>query len=139
MGAFVPTILRSGKMSKYSKAKGRSTKRPFVNLRYDIMDSPAWLSLSCKARVAWTEVVRRYNGTNNGEIPLSCRELAVRANIGKGTAKKAFDELIEAGFIKIGRDSNFNYKMKEARRWIVTHQRYQDKPATNEWKDSKRP
>lgn len=121
-------------MSKYPKAKGRSNNQTFIMLRHDLFDSPAWFSLSCKARVAWTEIMRRYNGTNNGEISLSCRELAVRAKIGKGTAKKAFDELIEAGFIKIGRDSNFTYKMKEARRWIVTHMHYQDMKPTNEWR-----
>lgn len=120
-------------MGKYSKAKGRSSGQ-FIMLRHDIMKSPAWRSLSTNARCVWTEIMHRYNSGNNGEIPLSCREAGEFCNISKGSAKRAFDELLDRGFIKVGWYSSFTYKYKKSRRWIVTQERYDDKPPTNEWR-----
>lgn len=122
---------------KYAKAKGRDSKKTFVMLRHDLMDSPAWHDLSCPARVVWTEIMRRYNGINNGKIPFSCREAALRCGISKGTAKKAFDELISHGFIKIAEFSNFTLKLKKSRRWEVTHEATEKNPPSNEWREWK--
>ncbi|PCJ95129.1 MAG: hypothetical protein COA45_12435 [Zetaproteobacteria bacterium] len=120
-------------MKKYSKIKGRS-KGQFIMLRHDIVKSPAWRSLSTNARCVWTEIMLRYNGDNNGEIPLSCREAAELCNISKGSAKRAYDDLLDRGFIKVGWYSSFTYKYKKSRRWIITHERFQDKTPTNEWR-----
>lgn len=121
-------------MSKgYMKAKGRNGYK-FAMLRHDIMDSAAWRSLKPPARVVWTEIVRRYNGENNGQIPLSTREAAQLCNISNDTAANAFNALIEAGFIKIGAYSDFRLKTRKSRRWILTHERLDDKPPTNEWR-----
>lgn len=115
--------------------KGKRSVGGFVMLRHDIMKSPAWRSLSPAARCVWTEIVLRYNGDNNGELPLSCREAAALCNIGKGTAKRAFDELQDRGFIKIGRIAGFKNKKRYATRWIITHERMDGKKPTNEWRD----
>lgn len=123
-------------MGKYTKAKGRG-KHNFVMLRHDMMKSAAWLSLSAKARCVWTEIMLRYNGNNNGEIPLSCREAGELCNIGKGTAKRAFDELKDKGFIKIGSYAGFQNKYRYATRWIVTHEFLDGKQPTNEWRNFK--
>ena len=113
--------------------KGRSKYRAFVMLRHDMMDSPAWLSLGPAARCVWTEVSRRYNSFNNGEIALSCREAAERIGVTKDTAAKAFNELIEKGFLRVGEDSSFTVKYKKSRRWILTHHMVGRVPPTNEW------
>ena len=118
----------------YEKAKGRS-KQTFVMARYDIMESKAWLSLSPYARALWLVLMKRYNGSNNGKIALSIREGALECNMSHGKAKKSFDDLLERGFIKIALDSSFNFKMKQSRRWIVTHEGYDKKAPTNEWRN----
>jgi hypothetical protein len=120
----------------YGKAKGRG-KTTFIMLRHDIADSIAWKSISTNARCVWLEIMRRYNGKNNGEIALSCREAGILCNISKNTASKAFKDLQEKGFIKIGTASSFDYKMKKSTRWIVTHEALNMNRPTNEWKKLK--
>lgn len=123
-------------MGNYAKSKGRSFRKgeSFVMLRFDMIKSPAWLSLSCPARALWIEVMGRFKGYNNGEIPLSCREAAKLCGISKATASRAFDELIEKGFIEVGEHSSFTVKYKKARKWFVTHLDSEARPATNVWK-----
>ncbi len=121
-------------MGNYNKAKGRNKGQKHIQLWNSMQDSEAWLSLSLYARCTWLEIMRRYNGSNNGEIPLGCREVATLCNMSKGKAKDAFDELIEKGFIKIGWHSSFDYKQKKSRRWVLTHHVYDGKAPTNEWR-----
>ncbi len=106
----------------------------FVKLRHDIMDSCAYQALKPADRAVYVEIIRRYKGFNNGDIALSCREAAERCGIGKGTASRSFERLIQCGFIKVGEDAAFNTKGKRSRRWILTHEMLDNKPATNEWK-----
>lgn len=123
-------------MAKHNQ-KGRTTKqRCFVMLRHDMLQSPAYRALKPTPRAVYTEILHRYNGINNGEIPLSCREAADRCNISQGTAARAFKKLQEHGFIKIGRASGFNMKKRESTRWIITHEAIGGKIGpTDEWKD----
>lgn len=121
-------------MSKYAKVRGRSKSTTFVMLRNDIIDSPAWLSLSAKSQALWLHIRRRYNGYNNGDIPLSCREAATRLNINKNTASQAFKELQETGFLKVGEFSGFKNKRRQATRWLLTNEEFNGKPPTNEWR-----
>lgn len=118
----------------YQKAKGRS-KGNFVMVRHDIMKSAAWRSLSTNARCVWLEIMFRYNGNNNGEIPLGCREAGELCNISKNTAAQAFKELQKKGLVKVGIASDFNHKCKRSTRWIITHEVFDKKSPTNEWRD----
>lgn len=115
--------------------KGRNKSSNFVQLPFHMMDSAAWCGLSAFAQALWLHIVHRYNGFNNGEIGLSCREASIRLNCSKDRASQAFNELIQAGFIKIGRDANFNYKTKQSRRWILTHRALKEIAPTNEWRE----
>ena len=114
--------------------KGRSKYNKFVMLRYDMMDSLAYRSLSPAARCVWQEIRRRYNGFNNGDIPLSCREAGEFVGIGKDTACRAFYELMGRGFVKIGQDNAFNVKTRFSRRWILTDYPREGRPPSNEWR-----
>lgn len=118
---------------------GRTKGSQFVMLRYDMMDSAAWRGLSPYAQALYPHIIRRYNGSNNGKIPLSCREAMILLNCSKDRAAKAFNELIEAGFIKIGQDSSFGFKMKTSRRWILTHHVLDGQAPTNEWREKSKP
>lgn len=120
-------------MGSYEKAKGRS-KQSFVMVRHDMMASEAWCSLSCKSRCVWLEIMRRYNGYNNGRISLSCREAALLCNISKNTASRCFIELQDKGFIRIGSYGGFRNKYRYASRWEVTHEKFDDQGPTNEWR-----
>lgn len=110
-------------------------------LRHDVMDSEAWISLNPVTRCIWIEVMRRYNGSNNGNIPFSCREISARLAVSKDTASRGFNDLIDRGFIRITVDSAFNLKTKRSRRWRLTHEPAHTNSdsvrATNEWRDWK--
>lgn len=88
---------------------------------YDYMlNSEAYLSLSCQARAVLVEVVRTYDGTNNGRLALSVRTAAQRGRIAQGTAARAFRELQERGFIECVKRGSFGYKIRHAAEWRIT-------------------
>jgi len=118
----------------YSKAKGRGNTPPFVLLRHDMMESYAWRALSANAQALWLHIRKRYNSFNNGRIALSCREAGILLHVSKNTAAEVFNELKEKGFIAVGQDSSFTLKTKTARRWIMTHETYNGRAPTNEWR-----
>lgn len=115
--------------------RGRTKYQNFVMLTYNLMDSSAWLSLSAHSQALWVHLRRRYKPDNNGKIPLSVREAAALLNCGKAKASESFDQLLDRGFIKIGKDSNFDQKEQSAREWIFTHEIMNGKAPTNDWKE----
>jgi hypothetical protein len=101
----------------YTRTAGGRTKRrkhghgpTFIQLFHWMVDLPVWHSLSPRAVVAYLELARRYNGTNNGSLHLSARELAHAWGWSKDAAACAMRELIEKGFIEVTRASGFNMK-----------------------------
>ncbi len=116
--------------------KGRNLGYTFVMLRHDIMDSRAYLALSPDARCVYQCIKRRFNGYNNGDIPISCREAAEQCNIGKSTAAKALIEIQEKGFAVVTVKSGFNVKgSRRSQRWRLTEEGYNGQPPTNDWRD----
>lgn len=120
------------------RQNGRSKNSKFVLITDNMMESAAWLSLSAHAQALWPHIRKRYNGGNNGNIPLSAREAADVLNCSKSKASEAFNELLERGFIKVGRDSKFTQKTKMSREWIFTNESYNGKGPTNEWREWKK-
>ena len=123
-------------MGKYIKNKGRS-KQTFVMMRHDIIDSEAYRSLSAVARCVLLEVARRYNGHNNGDIPLSCREAAQLVSVSKDTAGRAFRELLSVGLLRENGENYFYNINRKSRRWELTYEAYQGRKARNDWKKFK--
>ena len=105
----------------------------FIRLIYPLINSDAYKSLSAQACRLLTAIQVRYNGQNNGEIPLSVREAAATLHSGLTKASKAFKELERKGFIKCTTGSSFDYK-KHARRWALTFESLNNQRPTNEWK-----
>ena len=93
---------------------------PHVRLYSWLLNSPAYLSLSCPARALLVEITRLYNGRNNGQIGLSVRRAAERCNIARGTAQRAFTELQERGFIELVTKGAFSRKSPHANEWRLT-------------------
>lgn len=83
-------------------------------------NSPAWRSLTPVERVIYWALKVRYNGSNNGRISASSRELGDYANVSKSTAARVVKTLVEKGFIKITRDSGFNVKCRIATEYLLT-------------------
>ena len=105
-------------------AKRRRTNKridaPHVRLYRWLLDSRAYLSLSCPARAVLIEIARGYDGFNNGRIGLSIRKVAERCNIAPGTAKRAFEELQERGFIDCVTKGAFSRKTAHASECLAT-------------------
>lgn len=121
-----------------SSYRGRRKTAFFIMLRHDMLRSPAFRSLFPPARAIYLEILNRYNGMNNSDIPLSCREAAELCRISKGTATRAMKELQEAGFIRIGKAAGFNMKKRTSTRWTLTHEAIAGQYApTNEWRNWK--
>ncbi len=105
----------------------------FVQLHHWILSSTAYTRASLAARCLLIEVMRRYNGQNNGEISMSVREAADRLHTGKNRASQAFIELQRLGFIKIKKRGSFNRKVRHATTWILTMHEYGNRPATKDF------
>jgi hypothetical protein len=104
------------------KRRNRNKRRdaPHVRLYHVLLDSPAYLSLSCAARAVLIEIWRAFNGTNNGRIGLSVRRASERCKIARGTAARAFVELQESGFIECMTKGAFSRKAPHATEWRLT-------------------
>ena len=107
------------------KTKRRRNNGPtFIQLFHWMIRTPACRSLSSNAVAAWIELANRYDGTNNGRLHLSCRELAeLRPDMSPSTAARAFRELVDIGFAHPVRASGFNVKdrKRQATEYALTH------------------
>jgi hypothetical protein len=102
-------------------AKGRSEGVDrFVMLPHYLLKSAAWRSLKPVERGLYVEVAQRFNGSNNGKIGLGQREAGMALHVRPQTAGRAFDRLVETGFLRMTRDSAFNMKNRLAREWAMT-------------------
>lgn len=133
----------AGKFKRRSGADktGRSKfPEKFVMLRRYVLQSDAYRSLKPIPRAAYTELRRRFNGHNNGEISCSIREIVAAINCSRDSAGAAFRELEEKGFIKCARQADFNYKLRHAPTWILTEENYGNELPTKEfmrWQSAK--
>jgi hypothetical protein len=112
-----------------NKLKPRRTRRSgssgpkFIQLFRYVLDCPAYVSLSLVARAALIELNLGYNGSNNGKIVLSVRQLAERLGCDKGFANRALQELIEKGFIERRVKGAFSVKFRRATEWRLNDRR----------------
>jgi hypothetical protein len=106
---------------KTVRRKERAGKSPrHVRLYHWLLKSAAWQSLSANARATYVEMAARYDGTNNGEIPYSCREAVASLHVGQTTAVRALRELQERGFIAVTRQGAFSLKTRHSTKWLLT-------------------
>jgi hypothetical protein len=112
-------------MSKHRKKTGPR----FVQLFYFMLQSAAWKDLNATERAIYLELTQRYNGTNNGQISLSAREIAADLKISKVTAARGLLSLQEHGFIVCEKRGAFHCKVRHASEWRLTI--YESNVATN--------
>lgn len=104
----------------------------FVKLPHYLLEHPSWVELTPKAKLILIEIKRRYNGSNNGKITLSCREAGKVSGCSKDTALRALYELEYYGHIICRTSGTFGNR--HASEYILTAESYNNQPATNNWK-----
>jgi hypothetical protein len=118
---------------------GRNKHQGFTKLDHVIQDSIAFRDLSPHAVRILLEIMRRYNGKNNGTIPLSCREAATVAQCGKSSAVRFFRELQEHGFITKEKQGYFT--VRDAAEWRLTfqpdHRQGRNPAPSHDWREWK--
>ncbi|MDL2296063.1 hypothetical protein LJC18_04645 [Lachnospiraceae bacterium OttesenSCG-928-E19] len=123
-------------MAKNIRPYGKSGTRNahFVLLYDELLNSPAYRSLSCQAKCVLIRIKQRFFGHNNGQISLSCRDCAKLDKISKDTAQRAFLELEEKGFIEIITKGMFGTRMASTFRLTMDTNTGSKEMPTNEWK-----
>ena len=124
-------------MSKTNKT-GRSKKTiggQFVALPHSVLDSRGFAELSPTSIAIYIQVLRLYNGANNGLIAISCRYVADRLKISHMTVSRGLRELINCGLLRQEKASSFSQK-RLAAEYRLTHVRCNktNTPPTQEYK-----
>lgn len=88
-------------MSKttFRKNKNSRVDGGFCALPFDVLDSPAYLSLPHAAKSLLLEVARQYKGNNNGRLLLSSRYLKSRGWRSSDVISRNKRELLNANLI----------------------------------------
>lgn len=97
------------------------------------MKSEAYRALDPFEHRLLVELYSLYNGRNNGDLFLSCREAAKRCRMGKNKANASFHRLIELGFIRRRGHEIENFNQREAYHWILTEFDFGSKAATKDF------
>lgn len=88
------------------KFKGRAEGPGFAQLWHYVLRSEQWGELSGNAIKALCELLRQYNGANNGDLSATYGDLSKRGWNSRTTLSKALRELESAGWIIETRKGN---------------------------------
>jgi hypothetical protein len=114
-------------------SKVRQSQPRHIRLYYELLNSAAYLALTCPARCLLVELLKLFNGKNNGKIAMGMREAAAQIHCGKDTAHCRFDELCAKGFIKLAKAGWFSSKGSHASKWTITCADHDGEPATHDY------
>jgi hypothetical protein len=124
--------------NSHTKAQKVDHSGSFIQLPRAILDSPAWHSLSMRARCLLLALSFRFKGQNNGHIPASSRDLATAIGSSRYPANRAaLGELMMAGFVVAERMHPKGSRMATEYRltWIESGHGPGRRPASNEWRN----
>lgn len=115
----------------------------WVGIPHVVLDSAAYRDLGLMARAVLVELVRRFNGYNNGDIAASFDQLSeCLSNTNRRAISAAIVELFEHGMVEIvaGAD-RLHHKARRYRLTFVTTGRpgATFRPATNDYRNWKAP
>ena len=120
-----------------SNRTGRSKSEQYFQIPYSMAHSLAWRSLSGGAMKVYMELRTRFHGGNNGKIYLSMSECSNLLAMSRSTAKRAFDELIDKGFITCTKEGSW-YGRKAAE-YSITDKGLDGHLPTYAWKQWRPP
>ena len=92
-------------------------------LKHWIFDCPAYRSLKPGPRAVLWELIRRYNGTNNGRIAYGARDMARAVQVADRQTIASYERELESkGFIRAVRRGGFSVKVSDRRvtEWALT-------------------
>jgi hypothetical protein len=92
--------------------RGGSKGPPYIQLYHWVRKTEAWRSLGPYARLLYIEMRGKFNGSNNGDIPLSYREAQELLGCSNKPIPGAFLELQDRGFIVAVQKGNFDWKVR---------------------------
>jgi hypothetical protein len=123
-------------MAKRQNPKGRSINEPkHIRLYEWELSCPAYRALHPYARSLLVEFLRRFNGSNNGEIHLSILEAKKALGQGRKAAERGLAELQKYGWVKITKKGLFTVRESErdATEWAVTREPVGNGSATKDY------
>jgi hypothetical protein len=129
-----------GKRNNRPNKSGRNDepRDPFTRLPHKIQSSPAYAATSPNGRALLLEILSMHNAQNNGSLWLSVRDAAHRMGLASvDSARAAFDELQDVGFLRMTKDAHFSVKASDtsrARCWRVTFLYAVGAGMTDEWR-----
>jgi hypothetical protein len=83
-------------------------KRRFVMLPHDLLDMPEYMDLSHKSKNLLVELLKQYNGKNNGDLCITLSVMKKRGWNSNDTIRTAMKELTDAGFVILTRQGGRN-------------------------------
>lgn len=109
-----------------------------IALRVRMLNSPAFLALSPVA--VKLLLLMQVHWRNDKAVDYGVREATEKIGCAKLTARRAFDELQEVGFIEMVDNSLFNSRTQsKARTWRLTWLPFKGMVPTNDWEKSTPP
>lgn len=107
----------------------------FLKMDTWMFDRTAYRALGLGARALLWELIRKFNGYNNGYLHLSQRLAAQRLGCNRNTVGRYYKQLEAAGFIKKTRGHYLGpVGTGQAAHWALTHLPVDGKPATMDFK-----
>ncbi len=122
-------------------------KQPsFVSFRKDVfLHSPAYKSLSGRAKALLVDLTMQFNGWNNGEFTTAFKYMHERGWRSRDTLGRARGELLDKGFIELTRQGGLGFASLYAVTWWPIHGRNgqldvgETKTPRNWWRDGRPP
>ena len=120
------------------KKDKRGNTASFSKLDNWIFEHRAYRRLSLPARALMWELIRVFNGHNNGRLFLAHRKAAERLGCHRNSVGKYYDELEAAGFVRKTRDHCLGSAgIGQAKHWALTHFGVDGHRATLDFKSKK--
>lgn len=101
------------------KHDAKARRDRYIQIKSWEYESLAFLALTPNEVRVYFEIRGRYNGRNNGSIPLSTREAGTVCHKSNSTGARALERLIALGFLKVRKGYTFDQKRK-AREFELT-------------------
>lgn len=104
-------------------AKRRKTSKfgPFAAIPWRVMDSPNYRRMSCKAVRCLVDLIRAYNGGNNGRLALTWERAVECGWVSRETLDTAKRELMHYGMIMRTRQGGRGRASLFVVTWLHTH------------------
>lgn len=99
--------------------RNRSRKASrFAQLPHSLLDSPDYINLSGNAIKLLIELLKQYNGFNNGDLSPSYTLMSTRGFKSKATLHSKIQELLNANMIELTRTGGKNRASLYALTWL---------------------